>query len=131
MDRQWSADLDERRLDGLEREISETARDYPPVRALVPVVESVPRVMRAFEERLRNRLGRDHLPAGRDDRAVEIAEEAAWIAVRRHHDPFSLELGRRRNTMALPKLTARVCGLTSDPSNDAYRLHHTVARMED
>src|SRR5437870_5311384 len=54
---------------GVEREVAEAAGEDPALVVLVPVVEAVAAVVRKVEESLPNRLGGDHLAAGRDDQA--------------------------------------------------------------
>ena len=78
----------------VERDVAEAAGDDPPVLRLVPVVEAVPPVVRHLEQALGERLGGDHLPPRRHDQALELAEQAARIAVRRDDD--ALRVGARR-----------------------------------
>ena len=79
---------------GVQRDVAEAARDDAPVGPLVPVVEAVPPVVRDLEEQLVDRLGRDHLAARRDDEPLELAEEAARIAVGRDDDGLGTGLAR-------------------------------------
>ena len=53
--------------------VAEAADDQPAFVVLVPVVVAVPAVVRHREQALGERLGRDHLPARRDDQALELA----------------------------------------------------------
>ena len=77
---------------GVERDVPEAARDDAAVEPLVPVVEAVPAVVRDLEQQLRDRLGRDHLAARRDDQALELAEQAARVAVGRDDDRLGVGL---------------------------------------
>src|SRR5262249_49705168 len=61
--------------------VAEAAREESAVLALLPVVEAVTAVVRTVEEPLGQRLGRDHLTAGRDDQALERPEQPAGGAV--------------------------------------------------
>src|SRR5919197_5616877 len=58
----------------LQRDVAEATRDDAAVRRLMPVVEPMPPVVRNLEVALADRLGGDHLAAGRHDEAFERAE---------------------------------------------------------
>ncbi len=111
----WTArrrDLVGREL-GVERDVAEAAGDEPAVRPLVPVVEAVPAVVRELEQPLRDRLGGDHLAARRDDQPLELAEQAARVAVGRDDD------GRRASVSSSD--ATRVCSRISAPASAARR----------
>src|SRR5262249_53289203 len=66
---------------GVERLVAEAAGDEPPVGRLVPVVETMPAVVRHLEEPLFERLCREDLSARRDDQTLELAKQPARISV--------------------------------------------------
>ena len=102
----------------LEREVAEAAGDDPAVGRLLPVVEAVAGVVRALEQTLRDRLRRDHLPARRDDRALERTEQAARVAVRRDEHLLGVELVERLDAMVLDD---RDAGLRREHARAAER----------
>ena len=96
----------------LERRVAEAAREDAAVGRLLPVVEAVAAVVRAVEEPLAERLGRDHLAAGRDDQALELPEQPAEVAVRRdqhllrHRAPRATARDRARGSRRRPRRPA-------------------------
>ena len=93
---------------GVERDVAEASRDDAAVLLLVPVVEAVAPVVWHLEEALRDRLGRDHLPAGRDDQPLDRAEQPARIAVGADDDGGAVELLERLDARVLADLDARL-----------------------
>ena len=93
----------------LERRVAEAAREDAAVGRLLPVVEAVAAVVRAVEEPL-ERLGGDHLAAGRDDQALELPEEPAEVAVRRDQHLLRIELLQRLHAIVLADLRAGLGG---------------------
>ena len=78
----------------LERRVAEPTGEDAPVRRLLPVVEAVPAVVRAVEDPLGQRLGGDHLAAGRDDQPLDLAQQAARVAVGGDEDEVGVDVVR-------------------------------------
>ena len=115
----------------LERPVAEAAREDAPVGRLLPVVEAVAPVVRAFEEPLRERLGRDHLAARRDDQPLDLAEQAARVPVRRDQHLLGLDVVERLDAAVLPDLDAGLGGQHGEPPHPAGGLERRVAGVED
>ena len=94
----------------LERRVAEPASEDPAVRRLLPVVEAVPAVVRAVEEPFGERLGGDHLAARGHDQPLELAEEAARVAVGRDEHVLGLEPVERLDAAVLADLDAGLGG---------------------
>ena len=90
-----------------DRDVAEPAEHDAPVRQLLPVIEALPRVVRAVVEHAVERLADDHLAARRPDRVGELRHEAVPVAVR--GDDHVLRVERRNvvDAVVLADLRAR------------------------
>ena len=113
----------------VERHVAEATGDDAPVLGLVPVVEAVATVVRHLEEALGDRLRRDHLAARRDDQPLDLAEQAARVAVGADDDGRSAELVERRDARVLANLDARLRSEAGEATHPARGLQHAVGHV--
>jgi hypothetical protein len=114
-----------------QRRVAEAAGEDAAVRCLLPVVEAVAGVVRAVEETLRDRLRGDHLAARGHDRAFEVSEQAAGVAVGGHDHVLRLELVERRDVALLQDLRPGLGGEHSESPHPPARLERGIGRVED
>ncbi len=114
---------------GVDRCVPEAARDDSPVRRLVPVVEAVASVVRDLEPALRDRLGRDHLPARRHDQTLEVSEQATRIPVGTDDHGGFARVRERRHPLTLTDLDTLASCERGEPADEACRLQGRVTGM--
>ena len=115
----------------LEREVAEAAREDAAVGDLLPVVEAVAAVVGAREDALAERLGRDHLSAGRDDQSLDRAEEPAGIPVGGDEHLGVFDLVERADAALLPDLDSGLGRGDRESAHPPRRLQGGIARVED
>ena len=111
--------------------VAPAAEDEPAIRGLLPVIEAVARVVRPRIQRLRQRLGDDHLAADRPDRPVELRQQAARVAVGGDHDVLGVDVVERLDSRLFDDLGSGRNRSTGEPSHPAGRLKRPVARVQD
>ena len=113
------------------REVAEAAEDDASVGELLPVVETVSRVVRAREELFTQRFGRDNLAARGPERVVELRQESSPRSVCRDDNLFGVQVVERRHAVVLLKPDAFGVGERGKVTDEPARLQGAIRRMED
>ena len=104
----------------------ETSRKPPsrtrPSGQLLPVVEPLPRIVRAVVENAIERLACDHLPPSRPDEVGKLRDETVPVAVGRNQDAIGLECLGILDPVVLAKLRTRRRRTRGQAANEARRL---------
>ena len=85
--------------------------------------------MRQVEEPLGDRLGRDHLAAGRDDQPFDLPEQTAGIAVCGDEHRARVDGRQRFDAAVLVNFDAGLGGADGEPPHPAGRLEGGVGRV--
>ena len=115
----------------LEVLVAPAPEDEPAVRGLLPVIESVARVVRSWIQRLRQRLGDDHLAADRLDRPIELRQQAARVAVGGDHDVLGIDIVDGVDPRLFDDLGSGRDRASGEQPHPAGRLKRPVARVQD
>ena len=114
-----------------DRGVAEAAEQDPAVGELLPVVEALPRIVRAVVEDAVERLARDHLPAGRPDQIGELGDEAVPVAVGRDEDAVGVERFDVLDEVVLADLRAGRRRERGEATDEARGLDRAVVWMKD